>query len=354
MPSSLLERQQTAGGVPADTPDPYPPVLHFGDAAAEYEAAHTTAAVFDVSDRVQIELTGRDRVKFLHNFCTNDIKALTPGGGCEAFLTNAKGRILGHVLVFATEHTLWIDTAGVSEESLLTHLDRYIITEDVQLQGRTAEHGDLLVSGPQAVQRIASLSVGDVELGRFEHTAAPLGDSFLAVRRADLLGGTGALVSAPRDSLADVWQTLVDAGCRPAGRQAYAALRIEAGTPLYGVDLTDDNIAQEAARTHLAISFTKGCYLGQEPIARLDALGHTNRELRGLRLQNGSVPVPGTPVFADATEAGRITSAAANPADGQPVALALLKSKHLRAGTELTVGTPEGAIAARVFWPFSA
>ncbi|HUG92199.1 MAG TPA: glycine cleavage T C-terminal barrel domain-containing protein [Planctomycetaceae bacterium] len=337
MPSPPLDPQQRAAGA---------------DPRGEYAAARASAAVFDVSDRVQVELTGGDRVKFLHNFCTNDVKSLAPGRGCEAFLTNGKGRILGHVLLFATEHTLWIDEIGTPEEVLLGHLDRYIITEDVQLHGRSGERGELFVSGEQSAERLGALHVDASKLALYEHAALAARESFVAIRRADLLGAPGFLVSIPRDRLVEIWQALTDAGCRPAGGAAYEALRIEAGTPLYGVDLTDDNIAQEAARTPLAISFTKGCYLGQEPIARLDALGHTNRELRGLKLADGPVPGRGAAVMAASEDVGRITSAAAGPLDDRPVALALLKARHARPGTELHVETAAGPVAASVFWPF--
>jgi folate-binding protein YgfZ len=349
-PSPLLEVQQQAGGVIAPGDGPHPPVLHFGDPAGEYEAAGSGAAVFDVSDRVQIELTGGDRVRFLHNFCTNDIKLLAPGCGCEAFLTNVKGRILSHVLVFASEHTLWIDEIGTPEDALLAHLDRYIITEDVAIHSRSSSRGELFVCGQEAAERLRVTIAADA-LGPYAHAAVALGESFLAVRRVDLLGGPGFLVSVPGDRIVEIWQALIGSGCRPAGRQAYEALRIEAGTPLYGVDLSEDNIAQEAARTRLAISFTKGCYLGQEPIARLDALGHTNRELRGLKLAAGEVPQRNAPVMAGAAEAGHITSAAVHPLDHRPLALAMLKSKHVRPGTTLAVPGPSGGIAATVFWP---
>ena len=129
------------------------------------------------------------------------------------------------------------------------------------------------------------------------------------------------------------------AAVTPAGGAVFEALRIEAGFPLYGVDISEDNIAQEAGRTKQAISFTKGCYLGQEPIARLDAMGHVNRELRGMRLAEGPVPRGQTPVFDEsgAQQVGTITSAAMSYADNKPVALAMLRAQATRPGTSVRV-----------------
>jgi hypothetical protein len=145
-------------------------------------------------------------------------------------------------------------------------------------------------------------------------------------------------------------------GIVPAGAAVFEALRIEAGFPRYGVDITDDNIAQEAGRTRQAISFTKGCYLGQEPIARLDAMGHVNRELRGVRLADGPVPLPMSAVFDEGggQQVGTITSAALSYADNKPVALAMLKTHATRPGTNVQVRLGEsGAQEGTVFWSFS-
>jgi folate-binding protein YgfZ len=130
-------------------------------------------------------------------------------------------------------------------------------------------------------------------------------------------------------------------------------LRIEAGLPIYGVDLTDENLAQEAARTGDVISFTKGCYLGQEPIARIDAMGHVNRELRSLRISGDSIPSPGARVFSDAAgsaAAGTVTSAAFSFGSNSPVAMALLRSSAAKPGTPVFVEVDGSLTPATVFW----
>jgi folate-binding protein YgfZ len=172
----------------------------------------------------------------------------------------------------------------------------------------------------------------------------------ILVWRVDLLRVPGYRLLMPRDRVDEFGAALTAAGIVAAGSDAFEPLRIEAGLPLVGVDLSDENFAQEAMRTAKAISFKKGCYLGQEPIARIDALGHINRQLAGVRLAAGPGPSGGANVTtSDAKEAGLLTSVAFSPGSGQSVALAILKSQTAAVGTELQVATPQGMISGTVF-----
>lgn len=286
-------------------------------------AARESAAVF-VLERSHIELTGKDRATFLHNFCTNDIKSLMPGQGCEAFICNVKGRMLGHVTVFAEPESLWLETVAGAAPGLIAHLDRYLIREDVQLHDRSSEIAELHLVGPQANR------IGTRPVGWF------VDQSFVVVGKPDVVDGFRTRAITDRIALgtdAD-WQSL----------------RIAAGFPLYGVDLTEDNLPQEAARTAKGISFTKGCYLGQEPIARLDAMGHTNRELRRLRWDGSSLPTTPTPLIDPETgeAVGTLTSCAASPDSPGCVGLGMIKTKWQRPGTVLQAELPGGAIDAVV------
>lgn len=346
MPSNLLQQQQDAGGVlvvrGATMPPAYqfcrPEVLHFGDAPSEYCAATSGAAVFDVSDRGQIEIAGKDCRPFLHNFCTNDIKRLQPGQGCEAFVANVKGRILAHVFVFATDASLWLEIGSADEASLVAHFERYVINQDVELLGVTARYGQLLVSGPQSESLLAG-ALGELRpLAPWEHLLCEHAGQRLAVRRVDMLGTSAYLLSSDRTLLADLWSDLIRRGGTPCGAEAFHALRIEAGLPLYGLDMDSDNLAQEASRTDRAISFTKGCYLGQEPIARIDSVGHINRQLCRLHIQTDAVPSLGAPVVAEGgAEIGTLKSAARIPGQSICTALALLRATHSQPGRPVTV-----------------
>jgi folate-binding protein YgfZ len=351
-PPSLRETQSQSGATFGGN-SPLPG--HFGNPASEYRAATQSAALFDLSDRVSIELRGKDRQPFLHNFCTNDIKRLQPGEGCEAFLTNIKGRVVGHILVFAAKDALWLDSVPGSATFLASHLDKYVITEDVQVRDRTPDMGMLYVAGPDAASRLGPLlraSVAELEPGGCRNGSCAGVD--VQARRFDFILTPGFQLVAPRDRLTDLWTGLTAAGIAPAGAAAFEALRIEAGFPHYGVDISEDNIAQEAGRTKRAISFTKGCYLGQEPIARLDAMGHVNRILRGVRLAGGPVPPVQTPVFDEtgAQQVGVITSAAMSYVDTVPVALAMLRSQASKPDTQVRVTVMGGqSIEGTIFWP---
>ena len=295
-----------------------------------------SVTVYDLSDRTQIELIGADRAKFLHGFCTNDIKSLQPRQGCEALLTNIKGRVLGHLFVFAGAQSLWLDTVPGQETAIISHLDRYVIREDVQLIGRSEERGELFVSGTHAAQLLV-LEEGLAPYGSVAREA--FGNAF-EIRRVDMLGQPGFLLSISRTALEFTRSNLLAVGCLNGSPEQFETRRIEAGFPAYGRDITDDNLAQEIARTKQCISFTKGCYLGQEPIARLDAMGHTNRELRRIVFEPRAKPAVGAVIHSAETddEAGVITSVAplAN-AIGQIPALAYLKTKFGQPDTRIRI-----------------
>lgn len=355
--STLSQQQQALGGVPSDRTESTsrtcrfcrPDVLHFGDASAEYRAATAGAVVFDVSDRRQIELSGKDCRSFLHNFCTNDIKRLQPGQGCEALMTNAKGRILAHIFVFATDSSLWIEAGPGDDAPLTDHFEHFLFREDVHVVARTSQYGELLVSGSESSELLARICAGVRSLGPLEHVMGEHAGQPLVVRRVDLLHAIGYLLSIDRTRLVDLWTDLVSQGARPGGAEAFHAARIEAGFPLYGLDLTVDNLAQEAGRTERAISFTKGCYLGQEPIARIDAHGHINRQLCRLRIDAEIAPESGTSVKTpEGNEIGTVTSAARIPGEARSVALACLRVSHSQPGAPLELVIDARTVAAQV------
>jgi len=226
---SVLPLGETVRGLP----------LHFCSARDEYVAATITVAVFDFSDRTLIELSGSDRVRFLHSFCTNDVKRLRAGQGCEAFVANVKGRVIGHVWVDAVESSLWLDADPGSAERLVSHLERYVINEDVTIADRTIDWGELLVTGPEAAGRLAGLGIDVAALGNLDHIDGGLSGTTARVRRFDVGPHRGYALIIRRDRLADCWDRLCDAGVRPAGSEAWTALRIEAALPVFGVDISD-------------------------------------------------------------------------------------------------------------------
>ncbi|HEV3258216.1 MAG TPA: aminomethyltransferase family protein, partial [Gemmataceae bacterium] len=289
--------------------------LHFGDVQAEYFAARKYAALFDVSHHVKVELSGADAGKFLHNLCTNDIVRLGAGAGCEAFLTTGQAKIVAHACVYRQAHseggdTFWLDVGPGLAENVLKHLDRFIISEQVELADRTREFAQVHLAGPEAagvLQRVGAEEAGKLQdLQQTEHGLGA--GSRCRIRRHDPLGVLGYDIVCPVSDAAAVWQSLTAAGARPAGAKAYHILRIEAGTPINGVDIDETNLPQEVGRTERTVSFTKGCYIGQETIARIRTYGHVNRSLVRLVIAGDGVVPHGSKLYRDGKEVGLVTS----------------------------------------------
>lgn len=345
--------QQARGAVFTDLEQISPVASHFGSPEKEYECAHQTAVLFDLSQRDQLQLSGKDRAKFLHNFCTNEIKNLQPDHGCEAFLTNVQSRILGHIFVFNHEDSLWIDTAPGASEAIINHLDRYIILEDAHFEMRTPEFGNLYLTGPKSTEILKQAGIEVESLVVNQQLRVTGTDLQLTVRRVDWLQQPGYLCCLQYVKIADFWTTLVDAGATPAGQETFDALRIESLFPVYKADLSEENLAQEANRTEQSISFKKGCYLGQEPIARIDSLGHVNRELRAIGLQQAWVPPVGTKILSDEPdkpqEVGTVTSSARSYGKYPAVAMAMIRRSSNAPGTTVQIVSDDQSASGTVF-----
>jgi folate-binding protein YgfZ len=325
----------------------------FGDVAAEYARVRDGAGLFDVSHRGKIELTGPEAAFFLHNLCTNDINDLPVGAGREAFLTTNKARIVSHLYVYHLllhdgRPALWLDGPPGTAENLLKYLDRYVISEQVEFADRTREFAQLHLAGPQAHAILEKALLDDVPpLEDLQHMMRTFGvNDTCHIRRHDLLGVPGYDVVCLSARAGNVWQMLTRAGAHPAGRDAYEILRIEAGTPALGIDLDENTFAPEVGRTKQAICYTKGCYLGQEPIVMARDRGQVNRTLLGLKLPDGPVP-HNSLLYHDGKEVGRVTSSVVSPRLGA-IGLAYVRRGSQDSGTTLEVDVAGNRHAAVV------
>lgn len=295
----------------------------------DYRIAREHAVFFDVSDRGLVQLTGPDARKFLHNLCTNDILNLPIGGGCEAFLATAKAKTVAYLFVRrlafpnGTE-SLGLDTGPGMAEKVVKHLDRYLISEQVEIADHTADFAHFYVVGPAAPA--ASIVGSRRDLGTF-----PAFDVF-----------------CPRDHSETVRQFLSEKGVRAAGPEILEILRIEAGIPVFGKDIDEERFVVEVGRGTRAICYTKGCYLGQEPIVMARDRGHVNRTLLGLKIAGEGPATPGDKVIHDGQEVGQVTSSVVSPRLG-PIALAYLRRGCQEPGTELRVGERTAVVAALPF-----
>ncbi len=282
-----------------------------------YEALRSGAAWMDLTGRGILLATGEDRARLLHAITTNHIQQLKPGDACYAFLLNAQGRILGDVHVLALEDRFLLDTEPELREKLLAHIDHYIIADDVTLEDATDRYAVIAVEGPQA----------------------PRPDQPL-VTPFSVTGEPGYRIYLPRPEKDGAIAALNAAGVIEASPEAARVVRLEHFKPRYGDDIFETTLPQETQQLH-AISFNKGCYLGQEIVERVRSRGMVHRLLMGLVIDAEEPPEPGTPVMAGPAEAGKITSAAYSPSLGKTVALAYLRREHAAPGATLEcAGSP--------------
>jgi folate-binding protein YgfZ len=299
--------------------------------------------LFDQSDRAKIEMRGADRASFLNNFCTNDIVKLPVGGGCEAFLTTGQAKILARMLVFALPEALWIDADPGLAPKVMQHLERYVITEQVELFDRSGALAEWHLSGAGA--NIGRQWPDLAPLQILEQAITGIG---CQIRRNDALGQLGYDILCPREQKAAMEEYLAPKFAVAGSPRDYEFMRIRAGLPIYGRDMDEANLPQEVGRDALAISFTKGCYLGQETVARIHALGHVNRLLVGLHFDGSGAVPPGSPVFHQGQEIGKVTSAAEAPHGEGWYALAYVRRGHTAPATPIEVVSPHGRLAGTV------
>lgn len=302
---------------------------------SSYEALTQRAGFAELAGRTLIEVAGPDRASLLHSFTTGDIKRLTPGTGCEAFVTSPQGKTLGHVFVFCETDRLLLDTSPAQAAVLIAHFERYVITEEVAFVDRTADRCVILLAGPQAAVILEKMTGATPPAELLDHVPATVGGQAVCVRRTPYAGSHSYFVESAADAAMAVQEALAAAGAVAAHPAAVEAVRLEAGFPLFGQDITGDNLPQEVARDRQAISFTKGCYLGQETVARIDALGHVNRLLRGVRFAGTKIPPAGALLLAAEQPVGHVTFAAWSPLANAPLGMAYIRRQHSKAGSFL-------------------
>jgi folate-binding protein YgfZ len=306
-----------------------------------YRALETGLVWFDRSDRVRLVVTGPDRVRFLHNLTTNDVKRLAPGRGQEAFVTSIQGKTLAFVTLLAAEDAIVVRSDPGSLETFGPHLRKYGVFDDVTVDDSGPETFELHFAGPRSDELLGRLGAELPEAEELGHRMTALGESAVRIVREAPTGRPGLTLIGAVERAAAVKDLIRTAGSElglvDGDPATFEAARIEAGTPCSGRDVTADNLPQEVDRDTRAINFVKGCYLGQETVARIDALGHVNKQLKGLRFGPGSVPDPGAAIEAAGKSVGTITSASASPGWAGPVALGYVRTAQAVAGTDVQV-----------------
>ncbi len=297
----------------------------------------------DRTDRERQHIDGPDRAKFLHNLCTNEIKNLKSGRGCEMFVTSPQGKTLGYLTVFASEDHLTLRADPGSLGLVLPHFAKYSVFDDVSISDVREKTFEVHIAGSAAEEWRKSSSLSTPETGDLNHILATWRDNSLQIINESPFGIEGFTLIGPielRTEMIASFKTF-----DPLSAEDAEGLRIETGTPRFGVDILPENLPQEIGRDARTISFVKGCYLGQETVARLDALGHVNKLLRGIRVESRDILPPGTEVFANDKPAGILTSSGHSPRSGQRVAIGMLKVKAAPIGQVVTWLNGNGVVS---------
>lgn len=316
----------------------------FGDPDTEYHAVRGAGlGLADQSWRDTLVIMGSDAVPWLQGLVTSDLFALADeGSGQITTAVNQVGRLIAEARVLHMPEMLVLDLEpGVLEAGFLSHLRRHIITEDVTLVDRSAQTARVSLYGQSAAELLDAVCVTEHAVSSravFEGTWGTLGDHDVVIQRVPLTGGPGFDIACAREAADRVWQTLFDRGDEvvAVGFDTLETLRIEAGVPRFGKELTEERIPLEAGLDH-AISFNKGCYLGQEIIARLDTRGTPARLLRTLVLDAGAAPREGAEVEHEDKTVGEVVSSVWSPLLQKPIALAYIKRKYNEIGAEVEV-----------------
>ena len=338
----------------------------FDRVETEYAAIRRGAALCDQPQRGTLEIAGRDRVEFLQRMLTQDIKGFSAGQTREAFWLNRKGRIEADLLLCEIGDRILIDCAGAVAANTATTLTNFVFAEDVTIADVSSRDYRLAIHGPEALHLLEFAGVGAQaveKLGALHNcVATSIGDISCVLARVDTCGVCGIEIFVARTGALALWNSLMSVHDllqggqrrgRPCGWHAFNMARIEGGTPLFEVDFGPASLPHETGLIDRRVSFTKGCYLGQEVVARMNSLGKPKQIVRAFRMMSDSLPVESAQIFAVGNEGsigdevGVVTSSTMSPMLGAAcVGFATVRYAHSTAGSELIIaaeGRPERA-----------
>ena len=296
----------------------------------EYRALRTGIGLIDYSTQALIEVQGTDRLSFLHNLLTNDIKRLESGQGCRAALLTPNAKFIAELLILADSTSVWLLCDATRATTVAQTLERYLFSEPVTLINHERRKAVLALQGPQTADALTEVVGNGVSLPHLgDHVNIPLEGLLVRVIRHPLLGETGLLCVMKAEEAHMVWELLTRRGLRVGlirvGWEALNVARLEAGIPWFGIDMDESNLLPETGLETVLASETKGCYVGQEIVARMQTYGSANKKLMGLRIESDQIPEPEDVIVRNGEELGRVTSACFSLTLKQPIALGYLK-----------------------------
>ncbi len=324
-------------------------VEEYEDARKEYDAVLRGVGMLDLSSTGILCATGRDRVRYLHNMLSNDIRRLEPGRGCYATLLTRQGQMESDLHVYASAEELYVECPPAGTSQVHETLGKYIVGDVVQIDDCSEKLAVLSLQGSQArekMERHIGVSLGSLPLlGHMSLGTKPDGQTVI---HRDRTGCDGYDLWLPREESVRIWTRWLDSeGIQPIGYTALNWLRTEAGIPWFGIDMGAGDLPMEFGLDS-ALSTTKGCYRGQEIVTRILHRGHLDRRLGAIAVDHAEPPVRGAAVRAEEAKVGEVTSAILSPRLGRPLALAVLKTRVLAPGTGVEVLYGETARRAEV------
>jgi folate-binding protein YgfZ len=329
----------------------------FGGSNREYAFGAKSVGLLDSSYRAYVSFSGPDRVRYLNAILTNNVKDLAAGRGNVALLLSSQGRILAELEVYALNQTVVCVSHAMIRERLIETLNKYIIMDDVTLTDETERYATLSLVGPGASDLVAELGLGDLNtMAEMQIREAQLAAISCSVVRKTIGGSVGADLLIERANVAAAWSVLSEAAKRrgggPMGYTGWNALRLEHGVPWFGYDFGEKQIPHEAGLQDSHISYTKGCYTGQEIVERVRSRGQVNRQRVLLAFGGPDAPAAGQPLTVGGTEVGYVTSAAAPPSLPYAIGMGYVRKENRVAvsALEWSGGT---ALVATLPWPVS-
>ncbi|MGH9433230.1 MAG: aminomethyltransferase family protein [Terriglobia bacterium] len=323
---------------------------HFSDAVTEHQTVRKTAGIFDFSFRARVTAKGSDRTRFLQGMVSNDVKKLEPGQGVYATILDTRGHILADLRIYCTPDFYLLETDADLAEKALQALTRYNVGARVPLE--PAGLWAVVFQGPASRRLVeVCLQVNLPAMNEYDFITTAFAEQPAYVVRASSTGEEGYEVWSSREAITAVWERgmakAAEFGALPCGVEALETLRIEAGIPRYGQDLGEDTLPLEAGLLN-ALSFNKGCYIGQEIVERARSRGHVNWKLVGLIVDSPQTPSAGQKLLADGKEIGEITSACVSPSTGRTIALAYVRREFQEVATRLILSSGSAAEVTRL------
>ena len=348
----LYETHRTLGATFTKSHEDWELVGHFTDPLQEHHAVRQGVGIVDLSHRGRLRLTGNDRAAYLHRIISNDVEGLSVGEGNYATILTNRGKIIADMKVYVFEDAISIETNAETTLDLYQELDKYLIADDVTIEDLTESTGAIGIHGPQSTELLQAVYGFDAgSLSEHYNIVDEIDGRWIICVRANETGEVGYNLCTKSESIERLWDTILTKGrafgAEPVGLTALNSLRIEAGIPQFGAEL-GDSIFPGEAELERAISFEKGCYIGQEIVARMKYRGHPNRLLRGFEIASDTPPQSGARLFDGDKEIGWITSAVVSPTLGETIGMGYIRVAFTDEGSQVEIETADSRANATV------